>query len=434
VKKFKYLLTFGLKKRMGTKSFIIGMIVASILVLIFSLLPSIIGGSIDDSITIYKIDYVNNSSVSDEKIENLFHNSLDSSSFGIDLYKSSKTYANPEVVDYEDFSQYLVIFEDSGDVTNFKSYLHYNETELLALLSNSLNNFRLSLLLEESPEFGEALAGSNTVVNNPKFDNELEEFGVDTIFSLIFALPLFIFVVLGLQFLGTEIVEEKSSKAIETIISSVPPFTHYCAKILSIAIYVLTMFTIILLVGVLGSTLGSLINPSTDSANIDTSLSLSFGLPNLGLGLLFLFFFTVFGALCELAIGALFAASSNTQEDFSQVLTPFMLVNVFFFYIMLFLPIITALSPSINISTIYSITSFIPILSAFTTPYGIAAGYLPLWQGFVSLLIMIAALLLIVKYTSPIYKIAILSYDETKASKRLTHYIKKTFGKNKQVK
>jgi hypothetical protein len=56
-------------------------------------------------------------------------------------------------------------------------------------------------------------------------------------------------------------------------------------------------------------------------------------------------------------------------------------------------------------------------------------GFVPVWLGIVSVLIMILVVYLVVRYTSPIYKTAILSYDDAKIFKRFSIYMKKTFRK-----
>ncbi len=69
--------------------------------------------------------------------------------------------------------------------------------------------------------------------------------------SSVFTLPLFLILTFGIQFVGVDIIEEKSSKAIETIISSVKASIHFLSKIIASLIFILIQSILLVIYGLI---------------------------------------------------------------------------------------------------------------------------------------------------------------------------------------
>ena len=67
----------------------------------------------------------------------------------------------------------------------------------------------------------------------PDYENPEESMMISSLMSFL-ALPMFLLVIMATQFVGVDIIEEKSTKAIETIISSVPANIHFYSKLFQV--------------------------------------------------------------------------------------------------------------------------------------------------------------------------------------------------------
>ena len=82
--------------------------------------------------------------------------------------------------------------------------------------------------------------------------------------------------------------------------------------------------------------------------------------------------------------------------------------------------------------TFIKIMSYIPIVSPMLGPVAFASGMISLVEALISLLILIVTLVAITYLFTPVYKVAILSYDQTKFFTRIRNYFKKGFQNNKK--
>ena len=128
--------------------------------------------------------------------------------------------------------------------------------------------------------------------------------------------------------------------------------------------------------------------------------------------------FIFVGALLYLVIAALTAAISTTQEDYQTFQGPIMIMLVIGFYISIF-------ASAAGGDTLLRIASFIPFFAPMTAPVAFAAGLLTPLEVILALLILIITTIGVIVLVTPIYKVAILSYEQTKLFKRLkTYFIK----------
>src|SRR5690606_25020220 len=80
------------------------------------------------------------------------------------------------------------------------------------------------------------------------------------------------------------------------------------------------------------------------------------------------------------------------------------------------------------------IMAFVPIFAPMVAPVAIAGGSMTILQGVIALVVMVAFLAVTVYFVSPVYKVAILSYDQTKFFKRVGDNFKKAFNKTSSKK
>ncbi len=421
MKKFKFLVKYGLLKRVGRKSFMIANIIIAILLIAIINLPSIIAlfGS-DEEMTDIQIQLVNETTKAElsDDLELIFNAGLPSTLYFV-------TEINPASFDDETFWQdpeVDIVFVFSGDIDrpNIDIYSKYpewnggfmNQIELLII------NYQLGGTYQR-PVFDTILA--------PDYEDPEQGAIIGSISSLLI-LPLFILVTMATQFVGVDIIEEKSTKAIETIIASVPANTHFLSKIVSAILFVAIQGVLIMLYSFIATLVAKLFSSSPE-LNLpvgQTSLLdyLAEILPNWPVLLLMTGLFIIIGTLFYLVIAALFASMAVTQEDYQQFQSPLMLMLLGGFYIGIFAPMASG-------DGFIKIMSFVPLFTPILAPVALAGGYLAIWEGIVAIVVMTIFMLLAIYFVAPVYKVAILNYDQTKFFKRIGDNFKKAFHKKK---
>jgi ABC-2 type transport system permease protein len=78
------------------------------------------------------------------------------------------------------------------------------------------------------------------------------------------------------------------------------------------------------------------------------------------------------------------------------------------------------------------VMAFVPIFTPMVAPVAMAGGILSMLQAVIALFVMILFLVVSVYFLSPVYKVAILNYDQTKFFKRIGDNFKKAFQSTKK--
>ncbi|MDY0074358.1 MAG: ABC transporter permease [Acholeplasmataceae bacterium] len=423
MKKFKFLVKYGLLKRIGRKSFIIANLVIAILSIIIINLPAIISffGGGDDEITEMNIQIVDEIDLAtlQSDLSDKFNLGLDDPFYLFETYSGSSF--NPTAF-WED-ENLDVVFKFEGSVEDPVVTLYSKYPDMNSVFINQIELQLISYQLGEAyerPQFGTVLA--------PDYEDPNEGMMIGSIASLLI-LPLFILVTMATQFVGVDIIEEKSTKAIETIIASVPSNTHFLSKIVAAILFVIIQGGLILLYGLIATLVAKVFSsspainlPQGEGSLLDYLATI---LPNWPILLLMTVLFIVIGTLFYLVVAALFASMAVTQEDYQQFQSPLMLMLLGGFYIGIF-------APMANGEGFMRIMAFVPIFAPMVAPVAIAGGSMTILQGVIALLVLVLFFLLLLYFASPVYKVAILNYDQTKFFKRIGDNFKKAFKKSKK--
>jgi ABC-2 type transport system permease protein len=232
------------------------------------------------------------------------------------------------------------------------------------------------------------------------------------------------------------VIEEKTSRIIEVIISSVKPIQLMLGKIIGTSLAGVTQFTIwSILLSVLlfivpfifGLDMSQMETPQQQL--LQQSLANSKGnfeiqniiwaiksLPLINLIFAFLLFFIAGYLLYSsvyAAIGAAVDNETDTQQFMPVVILPLMLA----FYVGAFTVVE---DPHGTVPTVFSFIPFTsPIVMLMRIPFGV-----PLWQQLVSLLILIGTFMGTVWFAAKIYRVGILMYGKKPSYKELIKWIK----------
>lgn len=232
------------------------------------------------------------------------------------------------------------------------------------------------------------------------------------------------------------VIEEKTSRIIEVIISSVRPFQLMMGKIIGTAFAGLLQFSIwgllLLVIGLVASSYFGI-----ETANIsDTTMAFEgmeeveviaqskaeiviTELLNFPIVSMFIAFIVYFlgGYLLYSAIYAAIGAAVDNETDTQQFVMPVLIPQILAVYVG-FASVIN--EPHGTIATIFSMIPFTsPIVMLMRIPFGV-----PWWQIVISLVFLIATFIGIVWFASKIYHIGILMYGKKPSYKELLKWLK----------
>ena len=246
---------------------------------------------------------------------------------------------------------------------------------------------------------------------------------------LAFLLYLLIFAYGGM--IMASVIEEKSSRIIEVIVSSVKPFYLISGKIVGTSLAGISQFIVwaILFYGfsfLISTTFGitstydnnEFMLAAESNAISEASLNMLsafFNLPLVNILIAFIFYF-IGGYFLFSSMFAAIGAAVDNQTDAQQ----FMLPITFIVIIALYVGIFTAENPDGVVSVIFSMIPFTsPIVMMMRIPNGV-----PISEQIISLLILYLTVILIIWIAAKIYRIGILMYGKKPSYKDLIKWLK----------
>jgi ABC-2 type transport system permease protein len=207
-----------------------------------------------------------------------------------------------------------------------------------------------------------------------------------TFVATILTIVLFILILYTSLYVAVGVVEEKSGRIVELLLSSLRPWQILSGKIIGLIVLALINVGAVLATG-LGATL---------LAGETTSLPSGFG----GIVANAILWFVV-GCIFFAALSAMFGSLVSRQEDLNSVLTPLMLLLMSIYLLSFFV----AGSPRSPVAQIFSM---IPPFSTMVMPVRYAVDDVPLWQFAVAWLLMLVATAVITQLAGRIYRRAVL--------------------------
>ena len=223
-----------------------------------------------------------------------------------------------------------------------------------------------------------------------------------------FVLLIFVPVLLYGQEVMRGIIQEKTDRVVEILISSMTPFELLSGKILGMAAVGLTQIAVWVVMG------GAL---ATWGAAAATAAGVQFGQflrPSLA-GWFLVFF--VLGYLINVCIYAVGGAVVNSEKEAQQVLTPVILVMMLPWFLVM--PII--MNPDSLLSTVLSL---IPLYTPITMFIRVLVSEPPLWQVGLSIALAVATILGFFWVTAKIFRLGLLATGKRPTIPELWRWLK----------
>ena len=280
-------------------------------------------------------------------------------------------------------------------------------------------------------------AKADSEITVVKFSGENTLKGINEIkiaIGSLFGYLIMMFIIIYGNYVMRSVIEEKTNRIIEIIISSVKPFDLMMGKIIGNSLAGILQFAIWSICGLaILVAAHSFFGPSPQVAqaqdavnamqhgqsgleNINLYIDEVMKLPIITLLVSFVVFFTggyfLYSSLYA-AIGAAVDNETDSQQFLMPIIMPLMLgVYVGFFTVMN--------DPHGTIATIFSFIPFTsPIVMLMRIPFGV-----PLWQIITSMILLIATFFAVVWFASKIYRVGILMYGKKPSWKEIYKWLK----------
>lgn len=249
-----------------------------------------------------------------------------------------------------------------------------------------------------------------------------------------FGYLIMMFIVIYGNMVMRSVIEEKTNRIIEIIISSVKPFQLMMGKIVGTSLAGVLQFTIWAIIGgilflvgssFLGLHMGSAASVAPEMMatqdvefNVKAQLYLNefLNLPLFTLIVCFIVYF-IGGYFLYSSIYAAIGAAVDNETDSQQFLLPIILPLMLGVYVGFF----SVLSePHGTVATLFSMIPLTsPIVMLMRIPFGV-----PWWQLVISIVLLFATFLFVVWFASKIYRVGILMYGKKPTWKELYKWIK----------
>lgn len=273
----------------------------------------------------------------------------------------------------------------------------------------------------------------------------INESGVFMIVSMVLGMIIYMFIVIFGGMVMSSVIEEKSSRVVEVLVSSVKATELMFGKIIGIALVAITQFLLWVvltaaIIGIVGSIAGPSLLADADpatmvqmSAGVDTAqaeaiasamsepgemsviLTTLKNMPIATILVCFLVFF-VFGYMLYASLFAAIGSAVENEGDTQQLQIPVTIPILIGFFIAIY-AFKAPESPLVFWGSMIPFTS--PIVMLARLPFGV-----PAWEIIVSIVLLIATVVLCAWISAKIYRVGILVFGKKSTFKDLWKWFK----------
>lgn len=296
---------------------------------------------------------------------------------------------------------YLVIPKDIALVEfhtkNTADFMLYGPVE--SAVNHAVIARRLSDRGVRLDNVAELMKGIDLKIIKVTQQGEAEDKGQTFVTGLILAMLLYITLIMYGVFTMRSVLEEKTTRIVEVLVSAVRPFQLLLGKIIGVAGVGFTQYLIWITTGLLLATYGGVIaasvRPGASFPRVHVPSSL----------LIYLAVYFVLGYFLYAALYAAVGAASSNEQDAQQLQMVVTLPLVFGFIMY------NAVLRDPN-STMSVVLSEIPFFSPILMVLRLTAQTPPFWQIALSIFILAVTTLGVIYFSSRIYRVGILMYGK----------------------
>ena len=381
---------FTIKDMAKRKSFIISTLIILILIVIGFNVPNIIK-NIKGENTEDKLLVVDNGNIFEGNLELLKQMNL-----GYEIEIGNATFDEiKEKIENEDIYGAVIIEKQENNVK--VRYIIKNTTminEVPENIVNAINSLYTNIQISKLELTNEQIQSIT-----PNFEFNIEQTQEDKASGNVFAMMLMSIVLFyAIYFcayqVSSSITTEKTSKIMETLVTSTSPKTIVLGK--TIGIGIVGLIQMVLIVGTALISAKTFLEPELLESVLDMSNITVY------LGIITIIYF-ILGYFAYALLYALTGSTVSKPEDIQSANTPVAILAVIGFYLSYF----TMMNPT---SELNLFASLFPVSSPFCMPFRIMMGLANGKDVVISIAILIITILVIAKVAIKIYSSAILNY------------------------
>jgi ABC-2 type transport system permease protein len=308
---------------------------------------------------------------------------------------------NPEAIELKSHKQ-LVVSVENTITSQLNLYLSdkklesYQIPNLKSIIEDSKVNLKLKII--KTDETGKETQSSAEIAS---------------IIGMVFTFLIYMFIFVYGAMVMQGVMEEKTNRIVEVIVSSVKPFDLMMGKLIGSGLVGMTQLGIWLIIFLGVSFPGMIFSNSFGFLQSMSGMIESINVFEI------CFYFVLFfigGYMMYASLFAAIGAMVNSQEDTQQYMMPITILVLFAFYAGFF----SAQNPDGPLAFWTSLIPFTsPIVMMVRVPFGV-----PWWQMLLSVALLAITVILIVKLAAKIYRVGILMYGKKPTYAEIIKWLK----------
>ena len=396
MKDLKTVIAFSIKDMVKRKSFIISTLIILVLIVIGFNIPNIMNAIVGD-----------NEEAGETKIlivdsTNLFEGTFSSLNYmelGYNVEVANNEVSFEDIknrIENKDIDQAMVI-EQKEDGTYKLRYIVENMTQVASVpedLVNAINALYTNLQISKLGLTEEQMASLSPNFEFTIEQTEDQEVSGNLFVIMMLSIVLFYAIYFCAYQVSSSITTEKTSKIMETLVTSTSPRTIVLGK--TIGIGIVGLIQICLIVGVALISAKVFLDPELLNAILDMSMMTPY------LAIMTIVYF-ILGYFAYALLYALTGSTVSKPEDIQSANTPVAILAVVGFYLSYF----TMMNPT---SELNQFAAIFPISSPFCMPFRIMMGIASTSEIILSIVVLVITILIIAQVAIKIYSNAILNY------------------------
>lgn len=390
MKDLKTVIKFTMSDMLKRKSFIISTLIILILIVIGFNVPKIIK-SIDGDDLSEKLLIVDTANIFEGNLE-----ILKNTDSGYEIQIENKTYEEiKEKIEQEEIDSAIIIEQKENNIQI--RYIVENTNMMEGVPEDIINTINTMYTNMQISKLGLTAEQLQSITPNFEFTLEQteEEEASGNIFAImLLSIVLFYAIYFCAYQVSSSITTEKTSKIMETLVTSTSPRTIVLGK--TIGIGIVGLIQMVIIVGTAICSAKAFLEPEMINAVLDMSNITPY------LGIVTIIYF-ILGYLAYALLYALTGSTVSKPEDIQSANTPVAILAVVGFYLSYF----TMMNPTseLNVSA-----SMLPISSPFCMPFRIMMGIASTTDVIISIAILLVTIFVIAHIAIKIYSNAILNY------------------------
>jgi len=386
--------SFTFKDLVKRKSFIISNIIILLIIVIGFNVPNLINTikGDDESFGKTKLTIIDQDNVYEGTLKE-----LETLETGYEIKVSEKMNIEEvkEKINNEELEEAIVITKGENKINiNYLvksvSMTTYLPEDIMMLLQETYKNMQIAKL-NITPE---QLMAINAPFEVQLSQTEEQEVGGNVLAIMLLSIVLFYAIYFYAYQVSTSITTEKTSKIIETLVTSTSPRTIVLGKTLGIGLAGVLQTVILVVVAVICANVfltPEMVSTVLDMSNITPALAI------------ITIVYYILGYSLFALLYALTGSTVAKPEDIQSANGPVAILAVIGFYLSYF----TMMNPA---SELNGIAAIVPISSPFCMPFRVMMGVATTNEIAISLAVLIVTILIIAKVSIKIYSSAILNY------------------------